>query len=81
MKECELTRSIKHQEDSRVGIWESSGVLEHTKSCHGQFDWLITWTFGKLKILRERKIHESLEKVSLAVKTKFDDTIKVLSRD
>ena len=35
-----LTRCIEHQQDSMSGKWESSGTTEHTKECHGQFDWI-----------------------------------------
>ena len=26
--------------DSMSGKWESSGATDHTKECHGQFNWL-----------------------------------------
>ena len=35
-----LTQCIEHQQDNMSGKWESSGATEHTKECHGQFDWL-----------------------------------------
>ena len=35
-----LTQCTEHQQDSMSGKLESSGATEHTKECHGQFDWL-----------------------------------------
>ena len=35
-----LTRCIEYQQDSMKGNWESSGATEHTKECHGQFNWI-----------------------------------------
>ena len=35
-----LFRSIEHQEDSMAGKWETSGATEHSKECHGRFNWL-----------------------------------------
>ena len=35
-----ITRSIEHQQESIKGNWTSSGATEHTKECHGCFDWL-----------------------------------------
>ena len=36
-----LTRCLEHQQDSMSRKWKSSGAAEHTKECHGQFDWLL----------------------------------------
>ena len=35
-----ISRSIEHQQESIKGNWSSSGATEHTKECHGHFDWL-----------------------------------------
>ena len=35
-----LTQCIEDQQDGMSGKWESSGAAEHTKQCHGQFEWL-----------------------------------------
>ena len=35
-----ISRSVKHQQESIKCIWSSSGATEHTKKCHGHFDWL-----------------------------------------
>ena len=35
-----LTRCREHQKDSISGKWEASGATDHTKECHGQFEWL-----------------------------------------
>ena len=35
-----IIRSIEHQQESIKGNWSSSGATEHTKECHGHFDWL-----------------------------------------
>ena len=34
-----ISRSIEHQQESIKGNWSSSGATEHTKECHGHFDW------------------------------------------
>ena len=49
-----LTRSIEHQEDRMAGKWEASGATEHSKVCHGQFDWLHPKTLAKLSNIHER---------------------------
>ena len=56
-----LARSIEHQQDSMAGKWESSGAIEHTKSCHGSFDWLHPKTLAITNDYRERKIRESIK--------------------
>ena len=35
-----LTRCIEHLQDRIKGNWQSSGATEHTKQCHGQFNWI-----------------------------------------
>ena len=76
-----LTRSIENQEDSMTGKWEASGATEHSKDCHGQFNWLHPKTLAKLSNIHERKIRESLEINNLETKAEYDKSIKVLNRD
>ena len=76
-----LTRSIEHQEDSMAGKWEASGATEHSKECHGWFNWLHPKTLAKLSNIHERKIRESLEINNLETKAEYDKSIKVLNRD
>ena len=75
------TRSIEHQEDSMTGKWEASGAVEHSKDCHGQFNWLHPKTLAKLSNIHERKIRDSLQINNLETKAEYDKFIKVLSRD
>ena len=56
-----LTWSIKHQEDSMTGKWEASGATEHSKDCHGRFNWLFPKRLAKLPNIHKRKIRESRE--------------------
>ena len=35
-----ISRSIEYQQESIKGNWSCSGATEHTKECHGHFDWL-----------------------------------------
>ena len=56
-----LTRCIEHQQDSMSGKWESFGATEHTKECHGQFDWLHSKTVLISPYMYVRKIREALE--------------------
>ena len=76
-----LTRSIEHQEDIMTGKWEVSGTTEHSKDCHGRFNWLHPKTLAKLSIIHKRKIRESLEINNLETKAEYDKSIKVLNRD
>ena len=76
-----LTRSIEHQEDSMTGKWEASGATEHSKDCHGRFNWLHIKTHAKLSNIHERKIRKSLEINNLETKAEYDKSIKVLNRD
>ena len=46
---------------SMSGKWRSSGATEHTKECHGQFDWLHPKTVRISPYIYERKIREVLE--------------------
>ena len=76
-----LIRSIEHQEDSMTGKWEASSATEHSKNCHGRFNWLHPKTLAKLPNIHERKIRESLEINNLETKAEYDKSIKVLNRD
>ena len=76
-----LTQSIEHQEDSMTGKWEASGATEHSKDCHGRFNWLHPKTLAKLSNIHERKIRKSLEINNLGTKAQYDKSIKVLNRD
>ena len=35
-----ISRSTERQQESIKGNWSPSGATEHTKECHGHFDWL-----------------------------------------
>ena len=63
------------------GKWESSGVTEHTKECHGQFDWLHPKTVRISPHMYERKILEALEINKLKITNEKDKTFTVLKRD
>ena len=76
-----LTRCIEHQQDSMNGKWESSGATEHTKECHGQFDWLHPKTVPISPYICERKIREALEINKLKTINEKDKTFTVLNRD
>ena len=76
-----LTRSLEHQEDSKAGKSEASAATEHSKNCHGRFNWLQPKTLAKLSNTHERKIKESLEINNLETKAEYDKSIKVLNRD
>ena len=76
-----LTRAIEHQQDSMNGKWEASGATEHTKSCHGWFDWLHPKTLSVIPNFRERKIRESLEINFAETKFELSHEHPVLNRD
>ena len=67
-----ITQCIEHQQDSMNGKLGSSGATEHTKECHGQFDWLYLKTVRITPYMYQRKIHEALEinKLKAMKKTK-----------
>ena len=73
-----ITRSIEHQQESVKGNWTSSGATEHTKECHGCFDWLHPKTLSIKNSYYDRKVRESLE-IDMAV-VKYGQE-KVLNRD
>ena len=76
-----LTRCIEHQTDSMSGKWESSGATEHTKSCHGLFDWLHPETLSVNPNYHERKIRESLEINYAETKYEIYKQNPILNRD
>ena len=76
-----LTHCIEHQQDSMIGKWESSGATEHTKECHGQFDWLHPKTLRISPYIYEKKIREALKIYKLKTINKKDKTFSVLNRD
>ena len=61
--------------------WESSGATEHTKECHGQFDWLPPKTLRISPYMYERKIREALEIIRVKAVNEKDKTFTVLNRD
>ena len=72
-----LTRSIEHQGDSIAGKWEASGATEHSKECHGRFNWLHPETLAKLSNIYKRKIRESLEINNLETKAEYVKSMQV----
>ena len=76
-----LTRCIEHQQDSIKGNWESSGTTEHTKECHGQFNWIHWRTITLMSNMYKRKVREVLEINRLKALNETDKTFKVLNRD
>ena len=56
-----LTRTLEHQKDALEGNWNKTGVTEHTKECHGRFNWINPTTLQKEPRYFHRKISESLE--------------------
>ena len=52
---------MEHQEDSMKGNWEQSGTTEHTKECHGQFNWIHPRTITVMPNMCKRKVREALQ--------------------
>ena len=73
-----IITSIQHQQESIKGNSSSSGATEHTKECHGHFDWLHPKTLSIKNRYYDKKVRESLE-VDMAVVKYGQD--KVLNRD
>ena len=63
------------------GKRESPEGTEHTKECHGQFEWLRTKIVRISPCMFERKIHEVLKIKKLKTINKKDKTFTVLNRD
>ena len=76
-----LTRCIEHQQDSMKGNWESSGATEHTKECHGQFNWILPRSIAVMSNVNKKKVRETLEINRLKTLNEPDKTFKVLNRD
>ena len=53
---------------NRQRYWLSSRATEHTKVCHGYFDWLYPKTLSIKNRYRDRKVRESLEVDMAAVR-------------
>ena len=78
LKKKIISRSIEHQQESMKSNWPSSGATEHTKECHGHFDWLHPKTLFMKNRYYDRKVRESFE-IDMAVVRYGQD--KVLNRD
>ena len=63
------------------GKWEPSRATEHTKECHGQFDWLHQKIVRISPYMYKRKIREALEINKLKTINEKDKTFTVLNRD
>ena len=72
-----ITRTIKHQQDSVNGKWDSSGATEHCLECQGRFNWINPKTLSTEQQYHRRKLRESLE----VTKAKTNKRRKVLNRD
>ena len=72
-----ISRSTEHQQESIKSKRSSSGATEHTKECHGHFDWLHPKTLSIKNWYYDRKVRESLE-IDMAVFRYGQD--KVLNR-
>ena len=73
-----ISRSTEKQQESIKSNWSSSGTAEHTKECHGHFDWLHPKTISIKKRYYDRKVWELLE-IYMAVVRYGQD--KVLNRE
>ena len=67
--------------DSMSEKRESFGATEHTKECHGQFDWLHPKTVRISTYMYERKIREALKLNKLRTINEKDKIFTVLNRD
>ena len=76
-----MTRCIEHQQDSIKGNWESSGTAEHTKECHGQFNWIHPSTITVMSNMYKGKVREALEIKRLKTLNETDKMFKVRNRD
>ena len=76
-----LTRCIEHQQDSIKGNWESSGTAEHTKECHGEFNWIHPRTITVMSNMYKGKVREALEIKKLKTLNETDKTFKVLNKN
>ena len=76
-----LTRCIEHQHDNIKGNWESSSTTEHTKECHGQFNWIHPRTIAVMPNMYKRNVREALKINRLKTLNETDKTLKVLNMD
>ena len=59
---CKIsTRIQQHQKSVLDGKWESSGISEHAKKCHGSIDWNAVKTLTTQQNYFPRKVREALE--------------------
>ena len=63
------------------GKWESRWATEHTKECHGQFDWLHPKTVCISPYMYETKICKALEINNRKTINEKEKTFAVLNRD
>ena len=61
------------------GKWQSCGAREHTKECHGQFDWLYSKAVRISPYMYE--IYQTLETNNLKTINEKEKTFAVLNRD
>ena len=80
-KKKALKSCIEHQKDSIKVNSESSGSTEHTKECHGKFNWIHPRTIAIMSNMYKRKVREALEKNRLKTLNETDKTFKVPNRD
>ena len=80
LKKKVLTRCTEHQQNSIKGNWKSAGATQHTKECHGQFNWIHPRTIAVMSNMYKRKVHEVLEIIKLKTLNETDKTFKVLNR-
>ena len=59
-----------------AGKSEASGATEHSKECHGRFNWLHPKTLAKLSNIHERKTRESIEIKNLETNAEYDKSSK-----
>ena len=71
-----LTHCTEYQQDSIKGNWESPHVTEHTKKCHGKFNWIYLKTIIVLLNMYKRKVHEAFEINRLKTLNETDKTFK-----
>ena len=69
---------IEHQQDSIKGNQESSGAIEHTKECHGQFNWIHWRTITLMSNMYKRKVREVIEINRLKALNETDKSFKQL---
>ena len=76
-----LIRAIEFRQSSMKGRCDKSGVTEHSKDCHGQFNWLHPKTVAITNNFHQRKIRESLEINLLQTKVEQEVEKSILNRD